>query len=679
MIEKILTPLLLSIWFAVWATGGILIAARVFHFRREGLILGISLGLVLQLWFSNWMAYIMPVPYSFWAGALIVFIFGLYTLRPERSRWSSSRAVAYQDQAKDKWFRFFREHAYQLIILAFLIYLFTVIGRGLNIFDDFQNLPVTSIMAAGDIPPHFPFDPNLRFGYHYLLLLFSAQLMRLGDLFPWNAMDVARAVPLAFLLMLTYLWTRRITRSQLAGFLGAVFVAFSGGARWLLLILPPAFVGSISQHVSLMGSGIPTAPDLAAALISVWKIEGDGPIKFPFAYANGINPPATMSHGGIGVMGILVFLILIILARRLRGYKTGFILAAVFASYALTGEYTFLIVYPSIGLALLIHWIRTRRFKIPRSILPALIVDSVSLIFVLFQGGVLTEAFRGIFARSAGQESFHTFTFAFSAPSLVSAHLGILGLLNPYQFIAAIFEVGPVIFVLPLLFIWGFKMIRAQQWWEAGVAASALLSIFSLFIKYTGTAGESANTRLLATLTIPPTLYAVPLIWTWLKKRSEQVKIAVAFIGFISIFGGLIFFGIQLIAIQKPTLPLFITELDAQMEKRHWNQLAPDAMVFDPNPLRVVTVFGRATDAMISWTPKDEWAALADNPDPRALHAAGYDYVYFGIEYWDELSKDNQKGLQDACVKVVDETLGIRSPDDYRKDFRRLLDITGCK
>ena len=47
---------------------------------------------------------------------------------------------------------------------------------------------------------------------------------------------------------------------------------------------------------------------------------------------------------------------------------------------------------------------------------------------------------------------------------------------------------------------------------------------------------------------------------------------------FLSIFGGLVFFGVQLIAIQKPILPLFINELDIQMEKRYWNQLAPDAM-----------------------------------------------------------------------------------------------------
>jgi len=55
-----------------------------------------------------------------------------------------------------------------------------------------------------------------------------------------------------------------------------------------------------------------------------------------------------------------------------------------------------------------------RKLNIPRSLLPALMIGSISLVFVLFQGGVITEAFREIFTRSAGQESFHTFTFALS-------------------------------------------------------------------------------------------------------------------------------------------------------------------------------------------------------------------------------------------------------------------------
>ena len=660
---KLFTLIPFLLWAVAWMLGGYLIAHQVFRLRRERLIVGLSLGLVLQLWASNLMAYLLPVPYSFWVGALLVLAFGLAVA------WKSLRG----------WRSLFTFSIPQALVLLFLFYVFFSIGRGLDIFDDFQNIPTTSIMAAGDIPPHFPFDPALRFGYHYLRLLFSAQLMRLGDLFPWTSMDMARAFVMALLILLAYVFTRRMTRSRMAGYFGAFIVTFAGGARWLLLLLPTVLAQKISASITLMGSGIPTASNLAQALISPWVIEGGGPMAFPFAYANGINPPASMSLGGVGVIGTLILLLLILLFRRLRDLPSGIVLAAVLAAYALTGEYTFLIVYPSVGLVLLVEWIRARRIVFPRSFLPTLGVGSASLAFALVQGGVLTEIVRGKFFPSAETESFHTFNFAFSAPSMVSAHLGFMSLLNPYQLTAALVETGPVLLVLPLLFIWGWKMFRARQWWEAGVAVSAALSIFSLFVKYTGTAGASANTRLLATLVLPPTLYAVPLVWTWLQRRGEAWKLSALTVGLASAFGALVFFGVQLLAIQKPVLPLFINEMDARMESRHWNQLPRDAMVFDPDPRRVVTVFGRGTDAMTSWTPKPEWNALMGNPDPYALQAAGFDYVYYGVEYWEWLSPAAQAKLGDVCVKVVDEVQGIRSPEDYRKDFRRLLDITACK
>jgi len=109
-----------------------------------------------------------------------------------------------------------------------------------------------------------------------------------------------------------------------------------------------------------------------------------------------------------------------------------------------------------------------------------------------------------------------------------------------------------------------------------------------------GTAGESANTRLLATLnnSVYVVCRAFGLDMVEETQRADEDRCVFHWI--YRHLWCLVFFGIQLIAIQKPTLPLFITELDARMEKRHWNQLAPDAMVFDPDPLRVVTVFGRA-------------------------------------------------------------------------------------
>ncbi|MBI5297371.1 MAG: hypothetical protein HY869_17975 [Chloroflexi bacterium] len=661
---KLLTLIPFALWAAAWMLGGQFIAHQVFRLRRERLIVGLALGFVLQLWLSNLMSHLMPVPYSFWVGAALVLVFGL--------------AVAWKSLLRD-WHSLLTFSLPQALVLLFLFYVFFSIGRGLNIFDDFQNIPLTSIMAAGDIPPHFPFDPSLRFGYHYLLLIFSAQLTRLGDLFPWTAMDAARALALSLLVMLAYLWTRRMTRSRIAGCLGAFFVAFSGGARWLLLLLPAALTQKISEHISLLGSGIPTAPDLAQALISPWAIEGGGPFPFPFAFANGVNSPAAMTLGGIGVMGPLILLLLIMLFRRLRGLTGGIVLAAILAAYALTGEYTFLIVYPSVGLLLLIEWIRARRIHLPRSFLPTLGVGSVALVFALVQGGVLTEIARGMLFPAADAGSFHTFNFAPGVPAFVSAHLGFMSLLDPYQLIAGLFEMGPVLLALPLLFIWGRKMFRAQQWWEAGVAVSAGAGLFSLFVKYTGTAGVSATTRLMVTLVLVPTLYAVPLVWIWLRKRSESLKLTGLSLGLISIFGGLVFLGVQLIAIQNPILPYFMNEMDVRMENRHWNLLPRDAMVFDADPRRAVTVFGRGSNSMSAWVLTPEWNQLMGNPEPQLLNAAGFDYIYFGTEYWEEISPEVQYLYQDACVKLVDEVQGTRAPDDYRKDFRRLLDISACQ
>jgi hypothetical protein len=70
---------------------------------------------------------------------------------------------------------------------------------------------------------------------------------------------------------------------------------------------------------------------------------------------------------------------------------------------------------------------------------------------------------------------------------------------------------------------------------------------------------------------------------------------------------------------------------------------------------------------------------LVDSADPAKIRAAGYGYMYFGIDYWERLSPSQQLLLQSSCVRQIAEVDGIRSGDDYRRDFRRLLDIRDCK
>ena len=183
-----------------------MLSAALFRLRRgENAMVGVAIGLTLQTWLANGIAHVLPIVYASWLSGALLCVAGIVStiVLPRRLQIVSSWT--------------------QWCLLGGGVLVFTLIGRGLGIFDDYQNLPTISLMATGDVPPHFALNPSLNFGYHYFLLLVAAQLMRLGDLFPWTALDVARGLVMALPLMLAGLWAYRLTHSQLAGALaGAV-------------------------------------------------------------------------------------------------------------------------------------------------------------------------------------------------------------------------------------------------------------------------------------------------------------------------------------------------------------------------------------------------------------------------------------------------------------------------
>jgi hypothetical protein len=53
--------------------------------------------------------------------------------------------------------------------------------------------------------------------------------------------------------------------------------------------------------------------------------------------------------------------------------------------------------------------------------------------------------------------------------------------------------------------------------------------------------------------------------------------------------------------------------------------------------------------------------------------------MYFDRDFWEALNPDQQRGLEDPCVRQAWQIDGIHSDTDYTKDFRRLADIDTCK
>ena len=85
---------------------------------------------------------------------------------------------------------------------------------------------------------------------------------------------------------------------------------------------------------------VPVATDasLKLALSNPWAIEGGGPLPFPFAYGNGFHTVGVMEHGGTGMMGMTIILLLILTFRRWKHPGGMAVTAALLAAQALVDE-----------------------------------------------------------------------------------------------------------------------------------------------------------------------------------------------------------------------------------------------------------------------------------------------------------------------------------------------------
>jgi hypothetical protein len=476
------------------------------------------------------------------------------------------------------------------------------------------------------------------------------------------------------------MWIHRLTRRALAAVLGASLLAFAGGARWLLLLLPPEWLQRVSAQVTLIGSAATTAPNLAEAMISNWKIDGAGPIPFPFAFHSGMNQAYVMGHTGIAGSAILILLLLLLTSQRWRRAGAAAITVALLAALAIANEIAFLL----LGFGLLIIGL-TRLIAMPkqgksRELWILIELMAAAGVLAILQGGMLTEMVLARLGQDTAATSYFDSTPTLHwPPSLVSAHLGSLSLAEPLQVLLALLEVGPIVLVTPLVFAWGWRSLKRGRWLEASLIASSLGVLIAAFVSFKGPLFTAAP-RLMGGWFLASSLYFVPSLWFWLARRRDALRIAAVVAGVASGIGGLVLFAVQLAAIQRPVFATFITQLDAAVAADHWNELSPGALVFDPLVFRAPTVFGRPTRASPTWyTRSEDWELLRDEANPSEISRAGFDYMYFDREYWDQLTTVQQDALEGGCITQLWQVDGIRSESDYRKDFRRLLDIRECQ
>lgn len=649
----------------LWGVGGWLMTLRWFDLEpHERGFIGFGIGLIFANWLSNLLVRVLPITIAFWVSGVLTLLAG--TL----SAWPLNRELV-RFPSRGQWLKW--------LLFSSAVILFTLVGRGLGMFDDRHNLPTLSLMATGDIPPHLPGAPDVGYGYHYFLILLGVQFMRVASAAPWTALDLARGLTLSLAIVLVGLLAWRLTRQGMVAWLAAAFYTFASGTRWLLLLLPSSLLQKISSSITLLGSARDTAPDFFQALSEPWQALGSGPIPFPFVYTNGIHNLSVMAHYGYGVSAGLIMLLLILIAGRQATWKTGIVFTALISSLALANEVDFVILYFGIALVGIFWVIQNKTLRPPRSAWFWIVVALLAGIIAVGQGGFITEFLRNRLQPEASpDDSYFTVSFFITAPAVIAAHLGRMSLFSPYQLLAAVFELGPVVLAFPLVLIWGYKALREEKWLQAAFAAATIPSLLSIFVEYSGNADLTATTRLLSIMLFMCKILWIPLVWLWLSNQPEWKHTLAHALMVAAMFSGVVLFAVQLIGIPHPVYGYFLADMDARFYERYWDQLSPaSAWVLDPDSSRAQTVFGRQADALVEWgVYTSEYQALLENPDPYRLHAAGYDYIYADKEYW----KEYDLPLNQPCVKILETVEGVREARAGSvPDFRQLADISECQ
>ncbi len=674
-----LLPWLLAFLLA-WV-GGWLLASHAFKLsKHERLIVGLGLGVVLSAWLANLVGRWLPASLTFWVAPVLLLLAGGLVA------WRSPRRPLLDRKDLQIW--------PWLVAGLGCVWLFLLWSKGLALFDEHKNLSLISVIGNGEIPPRYA-SPNFFLAYHYGFHLFAGSLMQLGKMLPWSAFDTAKSLAWGISLLLAAVLGRRMTGSVWGGWATAAVLALASGVRYLLLMLPPGILLRADALVELQGTSALIGQPFSQALLAGWPVDGGPPVPYPFAFLNGILQPFVMAHQGPNTFSILIFVLLWLLLPRINSRASVFVLAAVFAMWALVWESSYaLFALGLLGFAAL-HYFRTRTVNLPY--LPAsLAALMLSAPIVLLQGGTFTEMARGILASlgAAGVQATggllaaalpHTGVLQAEAanilgfslrwpPAIVSSHLGSLSLFSPIELLVALFELGPIVLFAPLLTLWAWRRAQAGEWVLGAltVAAWAGLLMPTLF-------AYEADRDISRLTSQALMIWGLMLVFA-VADRAARWRPQVRSIGIAALvlacLGGLFVAGVQMTAASSTQLGDGFDKLDAELSAQTWGTLPVNARVFGPMGSTTILT-GRLTGQLLDEAGEGStWDILSREPSLEKFQLHYLDYLYVDSRWWNDLPEEVRanSNLDAACVVTLAEVW-----DNARVNFRRLLDLSNCR
>jgi len=646
----------------LWSLGGYLIGRLEFSVSaRESLPIGIGIGSLLVIVLTNLASHWLNLQWAYILATLLII--------------GTGGMLAIFTHSRRDVFENWQQALPPLFIFLLLFILFLRINQGLAIFDENYNLPIVSLIAAGDVPPHFPFDPSQPLAYHYGLHLLAGILVRFVGSSPWLAFDAVRAFTHALMLVLATLWFERKTGSIWAAVIGGGVVYFGGNTQWLLLLAPQAWLKKISTMITLSNTALSSGKNLYDLLTMSWNIDGLGAVSFPFAFIGAVFKPQNLALTSNGAAVVLTILLMLLLAPKNWRLVNTAIFSLILASLALTAEYLFGLLVIGTGLVALFIAVRQKSFS---PILQQIFLWAPALGLAIFGGGVISVMLQHLLLYTlngkASVSGHGLLGFEWeSFPSLPTLYFGRLSLIQMDTLLLSLILIGPILFLILL----SLKQLK-NQWRSMNLIHQGLLIgasvcfLLSLMVGIKDSLG--GITHLLDTALVIFLILSFPLIQDLWKNHSRFVQTLIVFNLVLLCLSGIVTFSLEFIAIPRPQYTVYVSDLDARFFTRYWNRLPLQTQIFDPSPFRSIVLFGRSVGSIASdygkWLPA--WQQYLADPNPTRLLQAGYTHAYIDKSFWSKLTSPLKLAWEQKCVKLLEE-------QNLNFDFRRLYDLRACR
>ena len=372
---------LLILFFLVQTWFGWIFSRRVLKEHQLYILIPFSLviGVSIYTFLLNLVSYVIPITFSFYLILSMLALSGIliYIFMPikERIRLGLSQKATWT--------------------IALTLVFISVTGFfadiGLITHDERIHRAFISTVAQGNFPVKVPFAPEFIASYHYGIYLIPAAVHKITEFQIYWVIDVVNLFFTVSSFLVLFALTKRFIGSSLTGYLASLFFFYGGGLLWVKFFthlhsvpIPSTPFLYISSS-SLWGNIVALFTRLAylpSASEFFYRIEtGDGFI----AFRNHLP-----SLFGFPIFFCLLFLLLENQEKEMKGRSITIVI--LLGTLALVEETKAAILV--VGLAL--YWIWYKFFcpRVERKIVRNNIITVfVSILVMLFQGGVITQLF----------------------------------------------------------------------------------------------------------------------------------------------------------------------------------------------------------------------------------------------------------------------------------------------